>query len=46
MWRTTSALLEEVEVIHDIREARAELERGEGLPHVDAIAQLKARISL
>ena len=39
------ALLEEVEVIRDIREARAELDRGEGIPHVDAIAQLKARIS-
>ena len=39
------ALLEEVEVIRDIREARAELDRGEGIAHADAIAQLKARVS-
>jgi antitoxin YefM len=38
-------LLEELEVIRDIREARAELERGEGIPHPDVIAQLKARVS-
>ena len=40
------ALVEEVEVVRDLREARAELDRGEGIQHVDAIAQLKARISL
>ncbi len=39
------ALLEEVEVIRDIRQARAELDRGEGIPHIDAIAELKARVS-
>ena len=39
------ALVEEVEVIHDLREARAELDRGEGIPHADAISQLKARVT-
>jgi len=33
------ALLEEVEAIREIREARAELDRGEGIPHTDAIAR-------
>ena len=40
------ALVEEVEVIRDIREARAQLDRGEDIPHIDAITRLKARISL
>jgi antitoxin YefM len=38
------ALLEELEVIRDIREARAQLARGEGIEHADAMAQLRARI--
>ena len=39
------ALVEEVEVIRDIREARAELDRGEGILHADVIGQLKARVT-
>ena len=37
--RPVEALLEEVEAIREIREARAELDRGEGIPHADAIAR-------
>ena len=39
------ALMEELEVIRDIREAKAELARGGGIPHESAMAQLRARIS-
>ena len=39
------ALMEELEVIRDIKEAKAALARGEGIPHESAIAQLRARIS-
>ncbi|MCH7533052.1 MAG: type II toxin-antitoxin system Phd/YefM family antitoxin [Gemmatimonadetes bacterium] len=40
------ALIEELEVIRDIRQARAELESGEGIPHETAMAELRARVSL
>jgi prevent-host-death family protein len=39
------ALVHEVELVRDIREARAELERGEGIPHDEVIEELRARIS-
>jgi len=39
------ALMEELEVIRDIKEAKAELARGEGIPQEVAMAQLRARIS-
>jgi len=39
------ALMEELEVIHEIREARAQLARGEGIPHDQAMAELRARVS-
>jgi prevent-host-death family protein len=38
------ALLDELDVVRDIREARAQLERGEAVPHEEAIASLRARI--
>ena len=38
------ALVDEVELIRDIRQARAELDRGEGLPHDQVIAELRARL--
>lgn len=37
------ALMEELEVIREIRQARAELARGEGVPHDRAVAELRAR---
>ena len=39
------ALMEELEVIREIREARAQLARGEGIPHEKAMAELRARVS-
>ena len=39
------ALIEELEVIREIREARAQLARGEGIPHEQAMAELRARAS-
>lgn len=39
------ALVDEVELLRDIREARAELERGEGIPHDEVIRELRSRIS-
>ena len=39
------ALMEELEVIRDIKEAKAELARGAAIPHESAMAQLRARIS-
>lgn len=39
------ALMEELEVIRDIKEARAQLARGEGIPHDQAMAELRARVS-
>ena len=38
------ALMDEVELIRDLREARAQLDRGEGVSHEDAMAQLRARV--
>lgn len=39
------ALMEELEVIREIKEARAQLARGEGIPHEQAVADLRARVS-
>jgi len=39
------ALMEEIEVIREIKEARAQLARGEGIPHDEAIARLRARVT-
>ena len=36
------ALVEEVEVVRDIRQAKAELARGEGIPHEQVVAELRA----
>ncbi len=38
------ALVEELEVIRDIRQAKAELARGEGIPHTDVVTELRARL--
>lgn len=38
------ALMDELDVVRDIREARAERDRGELIPHEDAIAELRARV--
>lgn len=38
------ALVDEIEVIRDIRQAKAELARGEGIAHEDVVAQLRARL--
>ena len=38
------ALMEELEVIREIKEARAQLARGEGIPHDQAMAELRARV--
>ena len=38
------ALVDEIEVIRDIRQAKAELARGEGIPHEDVVAELRARL--
>jgi len=35
------SLIEEVEVIRDIRQAKAELARGEGIPHERVVAELR-----
>ncbi len=39
------ALVDEIEVIRDIRQAKEELARGEGIPHDDVVAELRARLS-
>ena len=39
------ALVEEVELIRDIRRAKEELERREGIPHDEVVADLRARAS-
>ena len=39
------ALVDEIEVIRDIRQAKAELARGEGIPHEDVVAELRARLN-
>lgn len=38
------ALIEELEIVRDIREAKAELARGEGIPHDQVVAELRARL--
>ena len=38
------ALIDEIEVIRDIRQAKAELARGEGIPHDEVVAELRARL--
>ena len=38
------ALIDELDVVRDIREARAERDRGELMPHDEAIAELRARV--
>ena len=38
------ALVEQVELIRDIRDARGEMARGEGIPHEDVVAELRARL--
>ncbi len=37
------SLVEELEVVRDIRQAKAELARGEGIPHDQVVAQLRSR---
>jgi PHD/YefM family antitoxin component YafN of YafNO toxin-antitoxin module len=39
------ALIEQVELIHDIRDARAGLARGEGIPHDEVVAELRSRLT-
>lgn len=39
------ALIDEIEVICDIRQAKAELARGEGIPHDEVVAELRARLT-
>ena len=36
------SLVEELEVVRDIRQAKAELARGEGVPHDEVVAQLRS----
>lgn len=38
------SLMEELELIRDIREARAQLLRGEGISHDEAMSELRARL--
>lgn len=38
------ALVEEIELLRDVRTARAELDRGEGVPHADVVRRLRARL--
>ena len=39
------ALVDEIEVIRDIRQAKAELARGEGIPHEEVVAELRAKLN-
>jgi antitoxin YefM len=39
------ALIDEIEVIRDIRQAKAELARGEGIPHDEVAAELRQRLA-
>ena len=43
--RQYDTLMEELEVIREIKEARAQLGRGEGIPHDQAMTELRARVS-
>ena len=38
------ALVEEVELLRDIRQAKAELASGQGLPHEEVVKELRARL--
>ena len=38
------SLVEELEVVRDIRKGREELARGEGIPHEDAVRALRERL--
>jgi prevent-host-death family protein len=38
------ALMDEVELVRDIRQARAELARGEGITHEEVMKALRARL--
>jgi prevent-host-death family protein len=38
------SLVEQVELIRDIRDARAEMARGEGIDHADVVAELRSRL--
>ena len=38
------ALVDEIEVIRDSRQAKEELARGEGIPHDEVVAELRARL--
>lgn len=39
------AMVEEIELIRDIRRAKDDLARGEGVPHEDVVAELRARLN-
>jgi antitoxin YefM len=39
------ALIDELELVRDIQRARAELARGEGIPHADVVAELRSRLA-
>lgn len=39
------ALIEEIEVIRDIRQAKAEMARGEGVAHEQVVSELRDRLS-
>lgn len=38
------AMVDEIELIRDIRQAKAELARGEGIPHEEVVSQLRERL--
>lgn len=39
------ALIDEVELLREIREAQAQLARGEGIPHEEVVEELRARLA-
>jgi hypothetical protein len=38
------AMVDEIEIIRDIRQAKAELAAGEGIAHEEVVAELRARL--
>lgn len=38
------SLVEELKVVRDIRQGKAELARGEGVPHEQVVAELRSRL--
>jgi len=38
------SLVEQVELIRDIRDARAEMARGDGVDHAEVVAELRSRL--